>query len=113
MNVEVQKEDKSSLFYTYKKLISIRKERKSLRKGNLKIHLSKDKNVLFYKRKEGKEETYIFLNFSNQDAEVSYPRKWNLKNILFSTAPRPAYLKQDLDDGFLHLFPNEAIIFGN
>ncbi|BDA80598.1 oligo-1,6-glucosidase [Leptospira kobayashii] len=113
VNVEVQKEDKSSLFYTYKKLISIRKERKSLRKGNLKIHLSKDKNVLFYKRKEGKEETYIFLNFSNQDAEVSYPRKWNLKNILFSTAPRPAYLKQDLDDGFLHLFPNEAIIFGN
>ncbi|TGN10906.1 alpha-glucosidase [Leptospira ilyithenensis] len=113
VNVEVQKEDKSSLFYTYKKLISIRKDRKSLRKGNLKIHLSKDKNVLFYKRKEGKEETYIFLNFSNQDAEVSYPRKWNLKNILFSTAPRPAYLKQDLDDGFLHLFPNEAIVFGN
>ncbi len=113
VNVEVQKEDKSSLFYIYKKLISIRKDRKSLRKGNLKIHLSKDKNVLFYKRKEGKEESYIFLNFSNQDAEVSYPRKWNLKNILFSTAPRPAYLKQDLDDGFLHLFPNEAIIFGN
>ncbi|WP_411824314.1 alpha-glucosidase [Leptospira sp. 'Mane'] len=113
VNVETQKEDKSSLFYTYKKLIAIRKDRKSLRKGNLKIHLSKDKNVLFYKRKEGKEETYIFLNFSNQDAEVSYPRKWNLKDILFSTAPRPAYLKQDLEDGFLHLFPNEAIIFGN
>ncbi len=113
VNVKSQQEDRGSLFNTYKSLIGIRKERKSLRKGNLKIHLSKDKKVLFYKRKEGKEETYIFLNFSNDDVEVSYPRKWALEQILFSSAPRPTLLHKDLEDGFLHLFPNEAIVFTN
>lgn len=111
-NVESQIGDKNSLFYTYKKLIQIRKDRKSLRKGNLKILLSEDKQVLYYRRREGKEETYIFLNFSEKPINVSYPRKWILNEILFTTAPRPAYLKQDGDDGDLRLFPNEAVIFG-
>ncbi|MDF3820854.1 alpha-glucosidase [Leptospira sp. 96542] len=112
VNVQAQMEDKSSLWHVYKKLLQLRKERKSLRKGSLKILLSKDKQVLYYRRREGKDETYVFLNFSDEPVNVSYPRKWDLDEILFTTAPRPAYLKQDGDDGYLRLFPNEAVVFG-
>ncbi len=113
VNVASQVLEKNSLFHTYKRLIQIRKDRKSLRKGKIKILLSHDKQVLYYRRREGKEETYIFLNFSDKPVNVSYPRKWTLNEILFTTAPRPAYLKQDGDDGDLRLFPNEAVVFGN
>lgn len=113
VNVASQVLEKNSLFHTYKKLIQLRKDRKSLRKGKIKILLSNDKQVLYYRRREGKEETYIFLNFSDKPVNVSYPRKWNLNEILFTTAPRPAYLKQDGDEGDLRLFPNEAVLFGN
>ncbi|MCW7480046.1 alpha-glucosidase [Leptospira kanakyensis] len=113
VNVESQKEDPDSLFFTYKKLIQLRKERKSLRKGKLKIHLSPDKQVLYYRRREGKEETYIFLNFSSKPVSVSYPRKWDLNQILFSTKNRTSSfeLEKELDTGGLLLFPNEAVIF--
>lgn len=112
-NVEAQKLDPNSLFYTYQKLLQIRKERKSLRKGKLKIHLSADKQVLYYRRREGKEETYIFLNFSTKPVSVSYPRKWSLNEILFSSKKRDASfeLDKELDTGDLRLFPNEAVIF--
>lgn len=112
-NVEAQTLDPNSLFYTYQKLLQIRKERKSLRKGKLKIHLSADKQVLYYRRREGKEETYIFLNFSTKPVSVSYPRKWSLNEILFSSKKRDASfeLDKELDTGDLRLFPNEAVIF--
>ncbi|PJZ46970.1 alpha-glucosidase [Leptospira brenneri] len=114
INVESQKEDPNSLFYTYKKLIQLRKDRKSLRKGKLKILLSTDKQALYYRRREGKEETYIFLNFSSKPVKISYPRKWVLNEILFSTANRTSSfeLEKELDTGGLVLLPNEAVIFG-
>ncbi|MBL0954280.1 MAG: alpha-glucosidase [Leptospira sp.] len=113
LNVESQKQDPNSLFFTYKKLIQIRKERKSLRKGKLKILLSDDKQALYYRRRDGKEETYIFLNFSSKPVRVSYPRKWNLNQILFSSKNRNASfeLEKELDTGDLILHPNEAVIF--
>lgn len=113
LNVESQKEDPNSLFYTYKKLIQLRKDRKSLRKGKLKIFLSPDKQALYYRRRDGKEETYIFLNFSSKPVNVSYPRKWILGEILFSSANRSSSfeLEKELDLGGLVLFPNEAVIF--
>ncbi|EOQ90010.1 alpha amylase, catalytic domain protein [Leptospira yanagawae serovar Saopaulo str. Sao Paulo = ATCC 700523] len=114
VNVESQKQNPDSLFYTYKKLIQIRKDRKSLRKGKLKILLSADKQALYYRRREGKEETYIFLNFSSKPVSVSYPRKWTLNQILFSSKNRNASfeLDKELDTGDLVLLPNEAVIFG-
>ncbi|PKA02005.1 alpha-glucosidase [Leptospira levettii] len=113
LNVESQKQDPNSLFFTYKKLIQIRKDRKSLRKGKLKILLSDDKQALYYRRRDGKEETYIFLNFSSKPVQVSYPRKWNLNQILFSSKNRNASfeLEKELDTGDLILLPNEAVIF--
>ncbi|XDD46429.1 alpha-glucosidase [Leptospira sp. WS39.C2] len=114
VNVESQKLDPNSLFYTYKKLLQIRKDRKSLRKGKLKILQSTDKQVLYYRRRDGKEETYIFLNFSPKPVSVSYPRKWNLNQILFSSKNREASfeLDKELDTGDLLLLPNEAVVFG-
>ncbi|MCW7457561.1 alpha-glucosidase [Leptospira bandrabouensis] len=114
VNVEKQKEDPNSLFFTYKKLIQIRKDRKSLRKGKLKILLSADKQVLYYRRRDGKEETYVFLNFSSKPVSVSYPRKWILNEILFSSNNRISSheLEKELDTGGLLLLPNEAVIFG-
>ncbi|GBF43511.1 glycosidase [Leptospira ellinghausenii] len=113
LNVESQKQDPNSLFFTYKKLIQIRKDRKSLRKGKLKILLSDDKHALYYRRRDGKEETYIFLNFSSKPVRVSYPRKWNLNQILFSSKNRNASfeLEKELDTGDLLLLPNESVIF--
>lgn len=115
VNVEAQKADPNSLFFTYKKLIQIRKDRKSLRKGKLKILITDDKQALYYRRRDGKEETYIFLNFSSKPVNVSYPRKWILNQILFSTANRTSSfdLEKELDYGGLILMPNEAVIFGN
>ncbi|EOQ96980.1 alpha amylase, catalytic domain protein [Leptospira wolbachii serovar Codice str. CDC] len=114
VNVESQMEDPTSLFHTYKKLIQLRKDRKSLRKGKLKILISDDKQALYYRRRDGKEDTYIFLNFSAKPVKVSYPRKWILNEILFSTANRTSSfeLEKELDTGGLVLFPNEAVIFG-
>ncbi|ABZ95739.1 Glycosidase [Leptospira biflexa serovar Patoc strain 'Patoc 1 (Ames)'] len=115
INVDAQKQNPDSLFYTYKKLLQIRKDRKSLRKGKLKILLSADKQALYYRRRDGKEETYIFLNFSSKPVSVSYPRKWSLNEILFSSKNRDASfeLDKELDTGDLVLLPNEAVIFGN
>ncbi|TGM55852.1 alpha-glucosidase [Leptospira biflexa] len=115
INVDAQKQNPDSLFFTYKKLLQIRKDRKSLRKGKLKILLSADKQALYYRRRDGKEETYIFLNFSSKPVSVSYPRKWSLNEILFSSKNRDASfeLDKELDTGDLVLLPNEAVIFGN
>lgn len=111
VNVQNQVQDNSSLFHVYKRLLELRKQRKSLRRGNQKIHLSENQKVLFYKRKEGKEETYIFLNFTNESVETIYPRKWELNRILFSSAPRPSFLKEKADENRLLIYPNEAILF--
>ncbi len=111
VNVQNQVQDNSSLFHVYKRLLELRKQRKSLRRGNQKIHLSENQKVLFYKRKEGKEETYIFLNFTNESVETIYPRKWELNRILFSSAPRPSFLKEKAEENKVLIYPNEAILF--
>ncbi len=111
VNVQNQVQDNSSLFHVYKRLLELRKQRKSLRRGNQKIHLSENQKVLFYKRKEGKEETYIFLNFTNESVETIYPRKWELNRILFSSAPRPSFLKEKAEENRVLIYPNEAILF--
>lgn len=83
-NVLAQKDDPSSIFNVYKKLIGLRKEYEALKKGNW-TPVSKGQNgVLSYYRDLKKERIKVALNFSNKSKIIQVSNSFEWK-ILFST----------------------------
>jgi len=73
INVEEELNRQNSLFFTYKKLIELRKEHFPVINGGHKLLDTDNPNVLAYQRYDGNEQIVIVVNFSK------YQQSYNLQ----------------------------------
>lgn len=104
-NVKKQQEDEESMLSFYKKLISVRKQEKTLQAGELEISAGSDSNCFFYERILGKERTLVILNFSNKFHTLTHPYKKS-KLLLSTITTKP----NETIDELLTVYPLEGLI---
>jgi alpha-glucosidase len=71
-NVESERKDPNSIFNTYKKLLSIRREDRALRDGSYQAVNVNDPNVFAFLRRSGDETVLVALNMSSSEHVASY-----------------------------------------
>ena len=69
--LNVQKEDKDSLYNFYKDIIKVRNENKSLNSGTVSMVESGNKSVMVMKREENKEISYVIINNSKDKVTIN------------------------------------------
>ncbi len=74
-NVEVELNDPNSLLNTYKKLLSIRKQSDTIRRGKVEVLNSHHIDVLIFKRIYNGETFYIILNFGKKQKKITLDAK--------------------------------------
>jgi len=70
INVENALEDKTSIFYTYKELISLRKELEVVKNGNFTLLNSESEEDFSYIRETSEEKLYIFSNIVDKTIKI-------------------------------------------
>ena len=70
INAEDEINNSNSIFYTYQKLIQLRKTYEIITLGKYELIMKDDENIYAYKRLYKDEKMIVYCNFSNQ--EVSY-----------------------------------------
>lgn len=98
--------DPDSVFYHYKKLIQLRKEKKVMVYGNFKMLYREHPKVFAYSRNYRNEQIIVICNFTSDKTEVPQMNGLTEKNILLSN-----YENLMTDKNVLYLRPYEAIIF--
>jgi glycosidase len=85
-NVEQQEQDPNSLLNCYRNIIRMRKNNPALEKGSLQlIGLGKlAKKCLAYRRNDGSQTLFVYLNFSGKSLKVLCPVKRPV--LVFSTS---------------------------
>lgn len=66
INVEQAINDSNSIFYTYQKLIQLRKQHNIITDGSFQLALANHPNLFVYKRMSADEEWLVVANFSDQ-----------------------------------------------
>lgn len=66
INVEKALDNPASIFYTYQKLIALRKEKQVIIDGSYEIVATENPNVLAYTRTLGEERLFVVVNFSEE-----------------------------------------------
>lgn len=105
VNVEKEKTDASSYLSLYRKLIDLKKNNKSLRRGDYEGMPLPAENVLSNIRKFENESLLIVLNMSGEKKDISIPAKGK---ILCDTAMKRLNEEVDLND--FTLGANEGLI---
>ncbi|MBU3108970.1 alpha,alpha-phosphotrehalase [Clostridium gasigenes] len=110
INAKKAIKDKDSVFYYYKKLISLRKEYDVIAYGNFEMILEEDKNILGFTRSYKNTSIVVLNNFYNEDVEVSLPKnifeKSKKVSILISN-----YNKKVVEKDKLLLRAYESIVY--
>nr|WP_263314377.1 alpha,alpha-phosphotrehalase [Mammaliicoccus sp. Marseille-Q6498] len=70
INVEAALEDKSSIFYTYKKLIEIRHEHDIVTYGEVEPLYMEHPDLFIYKRRLNDEEWLVIANYANHEVDI-------------------------------------------
>lgn len=76
INVEAALADKNSLFFTYQKLIQLRKTNKVIVSGGYQAVVTNNPEVLAYRRFDNKEEILTVVNFSKASQSCSLEQTW-------------------------------------
>ena len=79
INVEDQIKDKNSIYNHYKKLISLKKNNKTLTHGKFKLVLEEDKHIFAYLRELDGERYLILSNLSENEKTLDLS-EFNIKN---------------------------------
>ncbi|WP_423188973.1 glycoside hydrolase family 13 protein [Alkalibacterium sp. f15] len=106
INVEAALDDKASVFYTYQKLIELRKEHEILVKGSFKLLLPDDPQIFAYERELGNEKWTVIANLSDTEQTRSIADK-NVQALISN------YDEKEYDLTDLKLKPYEAFVFRN
>ena len=74
LNASAQLSDPNSIFYTYQKLIQLRKDYDIITDGKYQLIMEDDPHIYAYKRISDHQELIIYCNFSSQelDYDCSY-----------------------------------------
>ena len=67
INVEKALADKQSLFYTYQKLIALRKEYPCMSEGKYEVMETGNSSVMAYRKYDEQDDFIILVNFSSQE----------------------------------------------
>lgn len=103
INVKQTLKDKNSVFYTYQKLISLRKENELLVFGEFTLLLPKHPTIFAYERTYQNETWLVVANFSEKSTELSLSKQSDIIEPIISN-----YTKQSYDLSDLHLKPYET-----
>lgn len=82
INVEDQLKDEDSILNFYKKMISIRKENKTLAYGKYDILMDNNANVYAYTRKDENGEFLIVTNISKEVEDISVPYDFSKMELI-------------------------------
>lgn len=110
INAENALQDKGSVFYHYKKLISLRKKYPLISEGSIKLILENDEKVLAYTRSYENTRLIVLNNFYGEETVVNLPK--NLiddcveSSILISNYSDSEELKEGIA-----LRPYESIVY--
>ena len=110
INAKKALEDKDSIFYHYKKLISLRKEYDVISKGNIEMILQDNNKVLAYVRNYENKKALVLNNFYGEEVKINIENQLidNCKNvdILISNYKDSSELKEEII-----LRPYESIVY--
>ena len=110
INAKKALEDKDSIFYHYKKLISLRKEYDVISKGNIEMILQDNNKVLAYVRNYENKKALVLNNFYGEEVKINIENQLidNCKNvdILISNYKDSSKLKEEII-----LRPYESIVY--
>ncbi|MDO4466286.1 MAG: alpha-glucosidase [Bacillota bacterium] len=84
INVEEALQDKDSIFYTYQKLISIRKHYPILQEGSFTLIEPKDPDTFMYKRESEEDTMVILCNWREKEKKIILDKEWISGDILVS-----------------------------
>lgn len=101
VNAEQAVKDKDSVYYYYKKLISLRKKYDVISDGLVKIKNNMPHNVFAYERMLGDEKLAVFVNFSDKTETVN--EDMSGYKLLLSNTGR--------EDDLTMLMPYEALVY--
>ena len=107
INVENQIKDENSIYNHYKKLISLKKNSKTLTHGKFKLILENDKHIFAYLRELGDEKYLILSNLSENEKKLNLS-EFNIKdeNIVLSNYE---IIKKDLNNFLIR--PFESVVY--
>lgn len=106
INVKNNLENKDSIFYHYKKLISLRKENEVVVYGDFNLLYENHKSIFAYERTLRDDKLLIVANFYQNNEVFSYEGSYNKLEILLSN-----YSDSQTNLKELNLRPYEAIIY--
>lgn len=90
INVENNLERKDSVFYTYQKLIELRKNNPIITQGTFKLLFEKHPQLFVYERQYDNEIWIVIANFSEEQCDVTLDEMNNgFKMIMSSTGKEP------------------------
>lgn len=105
INVEANLNQPDSVFYTYQKLIQLRKDNPIMVHGNFRMLLEDHPQVFVYERFYEDEVWTVVANFSDQSCRTSIYDEKNDDTVIISSTSRETY---DLTD--LSLEPYETFV---
>ncbi len=79
-----QLEDPNSIFYTYQKLIRLRKTYSVFVTGKYSLLYPDDKQIFAYTRETEDEKILVVCNFEETETEISLPSEWKNSTVLIS-----------------------------
>lgn len=106
INVKNNLENKDSIFYHYKKLISIRKENEVVVYGDFNLLYEDHKSIFAYERTLGEEKFLVVANFYQNNEVFCYEGIYDKLEIILSN-----YNNSQTNLKNLNLRPYEAIIY--
>jgi alpha-glucosidase len=104
-NVAVQAADPDSLLNLYKAVLALRRERRVLQLGDLRL-IDAWGDVLAYERRLGEERLLVVLNLGARPQALPLPDWVRASRILVCTHAGPSEMTHDM----LHLRPNEGVV---
>lgn len=96
INVEEALKDENSVFYTYQKLIQLRKEHPVVIDGEFKMLLLDHPKIFAYERQNSDTTWLVVANFSNQETKLSLSDKEQIVEVIISNSDKKAYNLKEL-----------------
>lgn len=97
INVDQALNDEESVFYTYQKLIQLRKHYPIIINGAFKMLLLDHPEIFAYERQNSDTTWLIVANFSDQETKLSLSDKEQIVEVIISNSDKKAYNLKELN----------------
>ena len=105
INVENELKDQDSIYYFYKKLIGLRKEKEVIQEGTIEFFEKEDDDLLAYERNYKEEHLVVFNNLTEKEKEVEIPQLWTSYHKLIGN-----YDTENIKENKVVLRPYETLV---